>query len=279
MVDQQPVLEVLPGVGEGQPEQLGVAAGTVVRDGGDQTDEVSAERDDDRAEARVAPETGGLRGQVHAAGVPVLQRHQRQGRVVADADLDAAGVHGRADVVKDHDGLRERRHVDDDVAVRRGAGAGEAQHDRLGQLAVDLHQRALGEVAHRQRRGAVGRDEHGADQLVVGTDRLHDDTFGGADLDRQVAVDGGGPVVQALEAGERGEPPLLLATGDGSEGVRVARQDPLDARVGRLLRRGGLDVGRDRPLHDPAGLLQGSALCLQGARHRASQLSPPSGAR
>src|SRR5690606_35911277 len=88
VVDEQPVLLVLAGVGEVQAEHLDVAAGAAERRGRAHPHQVAAERDDDVLEVGVAAELEVLLGHVHRVVGPVLHAHDGQVRTVAEHELD-----------------------------------------------------------------------------------------------------------------------------------------------------------------------------------------------
>ena len=105
---------------------------------------------------------------------------------------------------------------------------------------------------------AVGKERY---TLVVTADGLDGDALGGVHGDLVGAVGGALPVVQPLEAAQRGEPPLLLASVRDGEGVHV---------LGAVR----VELG-DRDLSQPVAVRLG--LCVRGR-----QLIPPilpSGAR
>ena len=78
VVDEQPVLQVLPGVGEVQAAQLGVAAGPGVADRRGQPDHAAAERDRGVRDPRVPADLGVVMRQVHRVAGPVLQADHGQ---------------------------------------------------------------------------------------------------------------------------------------------------------------------------------------------------------
>lgn len=223
------MLQVLAGVGEVQAVQLGVGARGGVGDRGRQPYQVAAEGRHERAEHRVAAEPGVVVGDVHRVVLPLLQAHHPQRGAVADHELDVVGV-GRAAGVLDDDGrLGELAHVDDEVAVG-GAPAlaahpdGDRPVERLVRRDRDDH--GLLERDVRLGGDPVGGLERAADARVLAARRVDHDLVGRVHLDRDRAGGLGRAVVQPLEPGQRGEPPVLLAAGrDREEPVEVARAE------------------------------------------------------
>ena len=134
VVDQQAVLQVLAGVGEVEPVQLGLAAPAGVVDAGVLPDQVAAERHLDVGHLGVAaqpePDVLGL----HRVGGPVGHRDQGQPGAVADEHLDVVGQRGRAGVLQHQRRLgqlgRPRRRCARTRAL--GAGADQPHRRRLG---------------------------------------------------------------------------------------------------------------------------------------------------
>ena len=102
VVDQQPLLDVLAGVGEPEAEQLDVAAGSAVGHRRAGPDEVAAEGDGDGAQARVAADRDVLGADVHGVVGPLLGHHQREPRPLGQHDLEVVGERAGAAVL-DHD--------------------------------------------------------------------------------------------------------------------------------------------------------------------------------
>ena len=73
VIDEQPVLQVLPGVGEVQSRQVDVAAGSVVGDGADHPHQVPAEGQRGVLERRVPAHPDVVVGQVNGVTGPLLQ--------------------------------------------------------------------------------------------------------------------------------------------------------------------------------------------------------------
>jgi hypothetical protein len=149
VVDEQPMLQVLAGVGEADAVQLGVAARAGVMDRRGEPDQRAAEGDREVREARV-PANGGLMvGDLHGVARPVGQRHHDQVAAVADVNLDVVGVGGRAPLVDDDGGAPIGLHVDDQVAGGRdgriGAGDADVGRSRRRRVLRDRDDRGLGD--------------------------------------------------------------------------------------------------------------------------------------
>ncbi len=214
MINQQPVLLVLTGVGEEQPVELGIPARSGVGDGGRQADEISAESHRERTEPGVPADPGRMRGDVHSAGIPILERHEGQGRAVADGQFDVAGEDGLPGVIEHHRDRGERADLDHQVAVGRSAGAVQPDdHRRVrGRLGGHGDDHGMLGPGHRERRHPVGRGEHPPDAGVIGADALNRHARGRFDIHRESGVSGRA-TEQAAEPAQRREPPLLLAAG------------------------------------------------------------------
>ena len=261
VVDEQPVLEVLPGVDEVQPQQLRGAARSGVLDAGADPHDVATDGDDALLVRRVAPDPSVELQQVHRVVVPVLDRDEVEGGAVADDDLHVGGPHRVPDVAQHHGGAGVRAQFDEcvaelGVALAGRPVAGDGDHDG----AVDLGLRGDGDdprLRERRpglRRHPVARGQHRTQPGVVTPDQLDGHRRGGVDLDGRARAGGEGPVVQPPEPLERGEPPDLLAAGgdhvvgevEGAFGVQVGR-DPVGGahlhpgpdRLERLLGRAG----------------------------------------
>ena len=138
VVDEQPLFEVLAGVGEVQAEQLGVAAGRVEPRPRRQPHQVAAERDRDVAQHRVPAERRVVGADVHGVVGPVGDRDDGQPGAVADDELDVVGEGSAALLVDDDHGLGELAdpHLQVPVGRRALAGPGDGDHDRLADLGV-----------------------------------------------------------------------------------------------------------------------------------------------
>ncbi len=246
VVDQEAVLLVLALVGEVQAEQLGLAAGAGVLHARVQPDDVAAEGDDDRLEGGVAADERVVLGHVDGLVVPVLDGDDGQLGAVAQDVVDVGGEHRVTGVVDDHDGLGEGAQLDHLVAEGGPALAVHRDADRLGEdgLLRDGHDRGLLEGGVGLGGDTVRRGARLAEPRVVAVDGLDGDALGGLDSDlHAVAVGHGGAVVQAAQALQRGEPPLLLpAVRDGEvrhvEGGGRAHAGR-DGRLGRHRDRAG----------------------------------------
>ena len=203
MVDEQPVLDVLAGVGEVHPEHLDRAAGAGVLRGGVVAHHVAAEGDGHVAQGGVAADLGVLGGVVHGVVVPVLHGDDGELGAVADDDLDVLGQRRGALEAQHDGGPGERAGADHEVPGRGDLVAGAGERDRGRALADVL----LGDVDEEHRVGGcpgagadpVGRhDAGGAARLVVGRDRLGGDAVLGVHLDLE-----GVPVAAARPGGAR----------------------------------------------------------------------------
>ncbi len=306
VVDLEAMLQVLAGVREVQAVEHGLAAGGGVGDARVQPDDVAAEGDHDGLEARVPADQGGLLRGVHRVALPVLDGHEGELRAVADQQLDVGGAGTGAGVVQHHDGLGERLDVDHHVGEADPALGVHVDLDRLGQHRVlrDRDDQRLLEGAERLRGDPVDRLAGLAQAGVVAADGLGGDAVGQDGLDLVLARGalGGAAVVQAVQAVQRGEPPVLLAAGGHREVVHVERGLGRDAGVDRLLhggtagaRTGKLRAGSGGAYLDRSGgrgagggvdVSHGcrSALFLKGSRLDSrsglvSRRSPPSAAR
>ena len=244
VVDEEPVLEVLAGVGEVEAEQLGLGARAVVVDRRADAHEVATEGDHDVPEPGVATDPEAMAGDVDGIVGPLLEADHRQLTPVADDHLEGVGVRGRADVVEDHHGRPERLDLDQRVPVGRPVGAFAAQRDDRRPAGCDLarhgeHGGAL-ESGPGLRRDPVLRCAGAAEPCVVTTHRLDHQLGCGVDLDHDLALRSPGgvrlAVVQSAEAVQRGEPPLLLATGRDDVVGRVEGLDQRRPDVGRRAR-------------------------------------------
>jgi|GEM_PF-6729907 len=116
VIDEQPVLEMLAGIGEVQPGQLGVAAGTVVDHGADHADQITAEGQRGVLERRVPAHPDVVVGQVNGVTGPLLHRGEIEPGAVADDDLDVVGQRRTALVHHRHLGAGLRADPDHHVA-------------------------------------------------------------------------------------------------------------------------------------------------------------------
>ena len=123
MVDEEPVLEVLAGVGEVQPEQLASPPGPSYSTEVFMPDQVAAEGDRHVPKVRVAPDPGVLVAVVHGVVGPVLDRDDGQLGAVADDDLDVVGQRGRPLEPQHHGRLAVRLRDHHGVAWRRRRSA------------------------------------------------------------------------------------------------------------------------------------------------------------
>ena len=96
VIDEQPVLEVLAGVGEVQADELGVAARAVVGDRADDPDQVAAEGQRGVLDGGVPADPHVVVGQVNGVAGPLLHRGELELCAVTDDDLDVVGQRGAA---------------------------------------------------------------------------------------------------------------------------------------------------------------------------------------
>ena len=116
VVDEQPVLEVLAGIGEVDAVQVDVAAGPPVVGRGAGADDVAAQGHGNVLEVGVAADLRVLGDDVHRVIGPVLNRDEGQLGAVVEDDFDVLGPGRRSVVVDDDDGLAERAGPDEQVA-------------------------------------------------------------------------------------------------------------------------------------------------------------------
>ena len=121
VVDEQPVLQVLPGVGEVDAVQLGVAAGARVPDGRREPDQVAAEGHREVPQVRVPAERGDVVGDLDGVAGPVGEGDDGEVAAVGDVDLHVVGVGRGAGLVDDHRRPAVGLHVDDEVPGGRGS--------------------------------------------------------------------------------------------------------------------------------------------------------------
>src|SRR6201991_2019921 len=134
VVDEQPLLQVLPGIGVAEPDQLGVAAGAAEGDGGAHPHEITAERDRHGLERGITAEGQVLGAHVDRVVCPLVGDDQREPGPIRQHDIEVAGDDARAALL-DHDrGLGVRRGAQ--VQVASGAAplarSGHRDRDRLG---------------------------------------------------------------------------------------------------------------------------------------------------
>ena len=173
VVDEQPVLEVLTRVGEGEPEQLGDPPVPAYETVGLSRTTSPPSVTTTLREAGVATHPRCLRGQVDRGVVPLLQGHEREVRAVADEHLDRTAVGGasrcaRRTTTALANGFDVDDHVPYDVppVPVRVSTTGSASSPSTVTSWPSLKSRiarAAGRSAGIERR---------ADQRVVGTDRL-----------------------------------------------------------------------------------------------------------
>ena len=92
VVDEEPVLEVLAGVGEVQPEQLGVAAGSGVGHLRIHPDQVAAEGDDDRVRRASRPTRRRAAARWTASSAQSWTDHRQRGAVADENSTLSAYV-------------------------------------------------------------------------------------------------------------------------------------------------------------------------------------------
>ena len=242
VVDVGPVLEVLTRVREVQAQELRLAAGAGVADVRVEADDVAAQAHRDVAVGRVAAHKRIVLTQVDGPVLPHLERREREARPVAHDDGEQLRV-ARAALVLDDDGRpcvgAHRQHrVRVDGAV---AGAVRADDDRLVELGA-VRDRVVDDL-----RCAGGRE--GSRPVLGCEDPEIAGGLGGerrpGDPVRQLRVDRqrGGRGLLAQQVGkalDRGEAPLLLATGDGGEVGEVEAARPVLASVEEDRQAGGL---------------------------------------
>ena len=271
VVDEQPVLEVLAGVGEVEAEHLDVAAGRgEPRLRGDPHD-VAAEGHDDALERGVAADLDRLLRQVHGVVGPVVDADHGERGAVADDELDVVGVGRAAGVVEHDDGLGERLDVDEQVAEGSPSPPSPRSVTTVGPagdgLAWDRDHGGLLERRPGARGDPVGRHAGAAEPRVVAADGLDLDLGCGVDLDatpcrrRRPSSS-----CRWRRRSQRGEPPLLLAARRARRSRRASNDVmPLAAAVAGHRRR----AVRVRLAAEPAGLrARGSAARLAGSRIR-----------
>ena len=269
MVNEQPVFQVLARVGEVEPGQLGVAAGTVVADRGGQPDHGSAQRDRRVPEPGVPPQRGVVLRQVNRVVVPVLQADHGQRGAVAHHQLNVVRVGGAAAVVEHDHRPGERLGVHQQVAERGTRGVRAGHRDDGGPGGVRFRRdRDHGRLAERRigpRAHPVGRDEAAAKQVAAPFGRK------GLDLGRGVHFHGHlrggihrGIGVQPAQPAQRGEPPLLLAAVGHREIRRV---------VGPVLVQPCHGSGFDRPLKSSRHQPTAPSICSSISRFSSSAYS------
>ena len=245
VVDERPVLQVLPRVGEVDAEQRRVPAGTGIPDVGVDPDDVAAEGHRDVPVGRVAADERVVLPEVAGLVVPALDRDDREVGTVTDDDLDVAGVVAAALVVDDDDGLAVPAGLDDEVAVAPQTGlAGDDDPDRLGELGLggDSDVGGVGRVGVRDDRGAVGGDQHRPARRLAGGQRADAYPVGRCHRILDRALLGGRVGEQRAQPVDRREPPLLLASVGDRERGDVERRGALGPRLVGDERRTGVGV-------------------------------------
>src|SRR5699024_816072 len=218
VVDERTVLVVLLVTGEVEPVQLGATASAAVGHLRRQTHQITAQGDDDRLESGVLADHRVVLADLHGVVVPLLQADQGEVGALSDVDVQAAGTHTGAGVADDHGGLGHRLDVEDQLLEGRPTQTLAVDGDRL-----VGRRRARNRDDGRRLEGAVCLGDRpvrgvsrGTEPFVVTADLLDGDALGGVDGQLVLAVCGTFPVLQALEAAQRCETPLLLAAvGDG----------------------------------------------------------------
>ena len=108
VVDEEAVLVVLAGIGEGEAEKFSISTGTGEPDGRAEPHEVTAQGRHDVPVTGVASHQPGVRADVHRIVGPVLQRDDRDVSAVTGDDLHARTERSGADVVEDDRRAGER---------------------------------------------------------------------------------------------------------------------------------------------------------------------------
>jgi hypothetical protein len=154
VVDEGAVFEALTGVGEVQPSDVRVTAGTVVVHGLDQARGLTAEGHDHRAQGGVATHPGRQVAGMDGVVVPRLHADELQAGAFLDDHRHIAGVHRGPEVAQGDGRAGTFAHLDEDPAPHDGlaACAGQVQDDGFGMLGTgwDLQQNRSPGVLGRQ---------------------------------------------------------------------------------------------------------------------------------
>ena len=152
----------------------------------------------------------GVRAHVDGVPIPGLKRDDGRDGPVADADLHIAGEGGRAAVIEDHGPAAEGRELDDDVRCRCLAPSGDGDPGSPDRLLGQAHDQDLPGLGEGLGRDDVGRHEGRSGTRIVDVHLLDDEALG-VNVDVETPVEPHRAGVQAPEARQGCETPLLLA--------------------------------------------------------------------
>ena len=220
---------------------LRVAAGARVADVGVDADDLATERDGQVLVGGVAADERVVLREVDRVVVPLLEGDDGEVRALARDDGDELRVLPGARVLEQDGRPRVAPGTDDEVALRRRAGALENDPDRLGQLGLDgdvEEQRALRGAG--EGGGAVLRGQDAERAGVVAGDLREGHAL--RELGAPLQGVTGRRLEESRELLHRGEAPLLLAPLGHGEGGGVERGGPLRAGPVRHEGRGGVRV-------------------------------------
>ena len=274
VVDEQPVLQVLAGVGEVQTQLLELAARAGVLRGLDQPYEVAAQGRRQGPDVGVPADPNREMTGVHAVVGPQLEAGEVDARTVPDEQADRARE-GRRPGVLQHDGRPgERADLDDEVPERLPltSAPGPRDHDRRAQLGLggNLDHSGAGRVRDGEGGDPVHRGRAAQRYGVRGADLARPDRPRRTNRPVEFGVRGARRtgLEQPPQPLQRREAPHLFPTGGPGmvgevvRGDRVqVRRDGLDGRgerrgVATACRTGGID-------HQRGGVQgQGSALSV-----------------
>src|SRR6266498_1635613 len=230
VIDEQPVLQVLAGVGEVQAAQLGLAARARVADRRGEPDHAAAQRHRGVRDPRVLADLDVVVRQVYGIVRPALQRDDSQRRPVPHDELDIVRVRRRPGVLQHHHSPGIRLDVDQEVAGCRPGRILATNLDPHGSCArYPLGNREHGrltECVKRPRTNPVGGHAGGAEPRVAVLGKLNGDPGAGIDGDADLAGIKRRVRMQPAQPAQRGKPPLFLAAGRHAEVRRVVGPQP-----------------------------------------------------
>jgi hypothetical protein len=216
VVDKQPMLVVLTGVGKEHAEQLNVSPGTGERGNRAQPNHVSPQGHRNLDQSGVSSDLKVLCREMYRVSGPVLQANQGEGGLVTYPHLKVLSKRGRAHVIQHDRGSSKWLHVDEGVAIGRSLTALTAHRDvyRFGQLGLGRHGYDCGmlRASKRVSRDSIRGDAHGPQSGVSSLHRFNDDGLGRQNLDHDFPARNRGVIVHPTQAIEWSKAPFLFAS-------------------------------------------------------------------